>query len=468
MSSTSISSRLEFNPSAFLKSLKNIHFPDRKTPVGHALKYIYMEQITSDEALLVCYIGEGWFSIRLPCVGFIGSCYLFEGQDALDRLTKSLSVIKDSRALQFFQTPNSRMSVLFVLPNSKSKSNILINTYNGDYSDFTSPWVSSSSLPLSTLTSIPKPSIKYFTSALRIANSFSSLSSDTFEKPVWLWSINSSLWLVCTEKSGTQGVSLLCIKLYDSTFLNFDVGVMGKQLLKAAYLFFEFNDTNLSLNSENQFVITSQDSMAILKTFNPNFYQPVTSGFKRFFLNRPTSNYICHLTFFLEELINITTLSTPRTDSLSTDIVLELSENNSVLTISKRSDPTKQEKSETPILSESNASRWKSIVLPHPYFLQALLCLKTNYLRQEKEEQEDTSADFPSSFDDFEDVDDPSPSPSPSHSSLPKEVTLTLDSFGQFFVLYISPSPFNHPLQEVDYCVTINCRPLQPELIDDY
>lgn len=461
----SIASRLEFNPSTFLKSLKSIYFPDKKIPIGNALKYIYLEQVTSSEALLVCYIGKGWFSVRLDCVGFIGTSYLFDGQDALDRLSKSLSAIKDSPALQFFQTPNSKMSVNFVFPNSKSKSNIAINTYNNDYSDFTEPWLTNSSLPLSQLTPIPKSSLKYFTSGLRIANSFSSLSSDTFEKPVWLWSLHSSLWLVCTEKSGINGVSLLCLKLYDCTPNTFNVGIVGKQLLKSAYLFFLFNEISLCLNSENQFVIKSDESMAILTTFNPSLYPVYSKGFQNFFIDRSTNNFLCHLTFFLEDLITAVTLCSPKSNDLSNDIVLELSDNHSSFIISKRADATKLEKSEIEVVDIVGSQQWVNVVLSHTYFLQALLALKGNYLREESLEGSPANPSLDFDPDDFEQYSPDSSAPSNSSKKL---ITLTLDSFREHYVLYISSSSFTNPLTNLDFCATIICRPLQIDSIDDY
>lgn len=465
----SIASRLEFNPSTFLKSLKSIYFPDKKIPIGNALKYIYLQQVTSSEALLVCYIGKGWFSIRLDCVGFIGTSYLFDGQDALDRLSKCLSAIKDSPALQFFQTPNSKMSVNFVFPNSKSKSNIAINTYNNDYSDFTQSWLTNSSLPLSHLASIPKPSLKYFTSGLRIANSFSSLSSDTFEKPVWLWSLHSSLWLVCTEKSGINGVSLLCIKLYDCTFNTFNVGVMGKQFLKSAYLFFLFNEISLCLNSKNDFVIKSEESMAILTTFNPSLYPVYSKGFQNFFIHRSPDNFLCHLTFYLEDLITAVTLCSPKSNDLSNDIVLELSKDRSNFVISKRADATKLEKSEIEVVDMLGSQQWVNVVLSHTYLLQALLGLKSNYLRVESLQGSPANPSLDFDPDDFEQYSSDSDSDSSDFSNSSKKlIILTLDSFKEHFVLYVSSSCFTNPLTNLDFCATIICRPLQLDSIDDH
>lgn len=465
----SIASRLEFNPSTFLKSLKSIYFPDKKIPIGNALKYIYLQQVTSSEALLVCYIGKGWFSIRLDCVGFIGTSYLFDGQDALDRLSKCLSAIKDSPALQFFQTPNSKMSVNFVFPNSKSKSNIAINTYNNDYSDFTQSWLTNSSLPLSHLASIPKPSLKYFTSGLRIANSFSSLSSDTFEKPVWLWSLHSSLWLVCTEKSGINGVSLLCIKLYDCTFNTFNVGIMGKQFLKSAYLFFLFNEISLCLNSENDFVIKSEESMAILTTFNPSLYPVYSKGFQNFFIDRSPDNFLCHLTFYLEDLITAVTLCSPKSNDLSNDIVLELSKDRSNFVISKRADATKLEKSEIEVVDMLGSQQWVNVVLSHTYLLQALLGLKSNYLRVESLQGSPATPSLDFDPDDFEQYSSDSDSDSSDFSNSSKKlIILTLDSFKEHFVLYVSSSCFTNPLTNLDFCATIICRPLQLDSIDDH
>lgn len=377
--------RIEFRDAAkLLKTINTIYDRDKKLSLGNALSYIYLEQISEDKSVLMSYInGDGWLVVECESVGVIESSYLFDGEDLLLRLGL-LNSVGGEAGLRFYQTKENQMKVEILLQEKRKLkkggrggNNILINVYNGDYSDFTDSYIKEIEEEGEGCIKIA-PRCNFF-GLSNVINSFSNLKVDTELRPLWFHSFDGFLWVSSTAKICTNsGTCMASIRVCPS-FSTFDFGVIGRQLFKALYLF--SNDVSVYLLPNRVILKSPNTNTAVLNRIPPQHSLPLTKGAPLTTL--PTSQRSQHLSllctriFSLKELLRAVYLSKPKHNANNLELCLNLIDN--TLIISKQSDCKLLEKSEVSIFSSMySIGNWISISV-HYEMLVASLKAITEY-----------------------------------------------------------------------------------------
>lgn len=388
-------------------ALRWCYDPNKKLPDMSALRFIHIQQVSNGKCKVTGHAtGRVWLQTLCDSQGIIGTEFLLDAEDILERVSKEDVWKKSGMCIE--ETKKNAVNIYCTQRITdegtiQAAGNILVRTYGGDIDEFVEPsfrrdqeqeelesefyWKEQGSIAGG----------RELAQATRLLTSFSQLKSDTAGRIVYFYPTPGKLYIFVTEKGGDRGQAMLCYQI-PSTIHSKPFGIEGRHLSKIAEVF-NFKEPNEKITLHVEYANgEDEEPTRVCFVGNKGYINlpakaqedcpTLSRGAITFFLDPDDEiKTISTRTFHIDMLYNGICIQTPRKGSQRDDILLEEEGNNLVIT--KRSDINKQERSEIQLGSIENVSgEWKPIVVPHGYISEILEALNKEFSFSKNKEED--------------------------------------------------------------------------------
>jgi hypothetical protein len=429
-----------------------LYDPDSTREPGNILRYILLEQVTSEECLLTAYmIGNAWFQRKLSGFGVVGSKFLLDGEDIKNRLNND---VWRRHGLRLIAT--NRNAVILECVNGRN-DNIESQTYSGDADLFEVPPVDWQ--VLTRLTDGWE-----FRRACNYINTFSKCKGDTNGRVVWLKAYSyDTVGVYCTEYTGKSGISYILseTKRFSAEDVIINFGIAARHLPKLQTVFNETPEITVfvdNLDYPNVVKFSGDAGFIILPTIEANQCKTVSDTAPKV-LGNPASLVVQHEAqriFDLKEFYESLLIQVPKKSADSEDILLSDLEGTK-LSITKLGDILKLEESSVSYAApEGLDDEWYTIIVNFNYLKKCLETMLKHAKDQEAQQSYDTvdyDTDFPEDFDEWA-------LPAPTEQKSLFTITQAYLKQTNRWCLYIDPVPYT------DSCRTFLSARVPKEVTD--
>ncbi len=420
-------------------AISYLYDPDTTREPGNILRYVLLEQVTSEQCELTSYmVGNTWYRRKVTSFGVVGTKFLLDGEDLKSRLSNDVWRRNGLR----LKSTNRNMIRLECMNGWDDIPHVESGTYTGDSDLFVIPDIEWK--PLTVLTDGWS-----FRRACNYTNTFSKCRGDTNNKVVWFnSSAEDTVNVFCTEHTGKSGISYIMCQLLrqpNETEINF--GVSARHLPKLHTVFDQSVEVTIlvdDLQTPTTVKFEGDVGFIILPTVE-SFYCKAVSEVAPEVMANPellALNHEAQRIFDLKKLYEGLLIQVPKKKADSEDLLLQDTDEVK-LTITKQADVLQRDRSSLQYAKPDGLdTKWEPLVVNYQYFKA---CLETllKYSKDQTAEQSYEAFDYESDFDDFQELDEWALQSTDSSTIL---VTLTQAWLRKSnrWCLYIDPVPYNN------------------------
>jgi hypothetical protein len=372
------------------------------------LQFVRIKQIKPEYSAITSYMaGDVWAEVICESQGILGTEFLIDAKDMLERISKEEVWKKSGLCLQ--ETKKNAVNVFCMdrlTEDGKilAKGNILIRTYPGELEEF-SPiklQVKKDDCPEGAWERVGYiDNGRELNRAIKNLSTFSGLKGDKAERISYFHLEDQTLHVMVTEKGSNQGRSLLSYKT--PVFLNCpSFGIEGRHLHKVTEVF-DFRKPTERIDVLMSFEDDDRESPSrVCFVGNKGYINlPVRppedcpslskGGVLRFLDPEEEIEYISRRCFHIDLLSNGLAIQTPQSETKRKEVVFS-QEGDSII-ISKRGDHTKEEQSIVPFQYQpiEEDGEWLPIYVDHTYLSEMLDALEKDITASAKELSVDTT-----------------------------------------------------------------------------